>query len=620
VLSGANLTGPASAPYFAGWATSPTGPVLYQQGDTTSILGGPTTLWAVYSAGFTVTYNSNGGSWGGTVTQTGAEPAALNPGLPLYPPAGDMFIGWNTAQDGSGTSYQTGQVYPFNANLTLYAQFAASSVVSFNANGGTGVMYNQVWYQPAPLNLNTFTPPPGSTFGSWNTAADGSGTSYANGATYPFIAGQGQLLYAQWVSNADDTFTVTFEPNGGSGSMAPQTASASAPLAANTFTRDGYTFTGWNTAADGSGTPYADGSVYPFTASATLFAQWRPADKLVIFRPNGGSGVISAQVGNVPTMLRVNPFNRRGYTFSGWNTQADGGGAQYANRAVYPFDADVTLYAQWSVTPTPGPNPSPIFTVTFGANGGVGEMGPQSSSSPTNLTLNSFTRTGYAFLGWNTASDGSGTAYANGAPYAFDANLRLYAQWGKRPAIVTGLRVAQVGPGEVSASWSPIPGPAATYEMSLLDRDDVKVGACSTQAKTCTLGSVSVGRYSVTVTASVGGVTGKPALSTVKVTSVPPTLRDWWRGTGTDAKRAYATVSVPRGADPSRVLVWTRVVRDGRTTWVSRPAVRDSWTCRYHTDGTVCLWKEVLPKPARVKFSANGLFTAVASYPRPRRA
>jgi hypothetical protein len=247
-------------------------------------------------------------------------------------------------------------------------------------------------------------------------------------------------------------------------------------------------------------------------------------------------------------------------------------------------------------------------------------MGPQSSNTPTNLTLNSFARKGFAFLGWNTASDGSGTAYANGAPYAFDANIRLFAQWGKRPAIVTGLRVTQAALAEVSASWSPIPGPAASYEVSLLDRDDVRVGACSTQATSCTIDSVPVGRYSVTVTARVGGVTGKPALSTVTVISVAPTLRDWWRGTGSDAKRAYATVSVPRGADPSRVMVWTRAVRGGSTSWTSQPAVRDSWTCRYHPAGTVCMWKAVLPTRTKVKFSANGLFTEVVTIPRPKRS
>lgn len=71
--------------------------------------------------------------------------------------------------------------------------------------------------------------------------------------------------------------TVTFDTNGGSGQLADQTSSVSAALSANTFTRSGYTMTGWNTAADGSGTAYADGATFSFTTDLTLYAQWSAA-------------------------------------------------------------------------------------------------------------------------------------------------------------------------------------------------------------------------------------------------------------------------------------------------------------------------------------------------------
>lgn len=69
------------------------------------------------------------------------------------------------------------------------------------------------------------------------------------------------------------------------------------------------------------------------------------------------------------------------------------------------------------------------FTVTFDANGGTGSMSPQTASVPTNLTSNTFTRSGFVFAGWNTLANGSGTAYANGASFPFSANATLYAQW-----------------------------------------------------------------------------------------------------------------------------------------------------------------------------------------------
>lgn len=68
--------------------------------------------------------------------------------------------------------------------------------------------------------------------------------------------------------------TVTFDANGGTGTTAAQTASAATALTSNGFTRSGYTFAGWNTAADGTGTAYADAASYSFASSTTLYAQW----------------------------------------------------------------------------------------------------------------------------------------------------------------------------------------------------------------------------------------------------------------------------------------------------------------------------------------------------------
>jgi uncharacterized repeat protein (TIGR02543 family) len=73
---------------------------------------------------------------------------------------------------------------------------------------------------------------------------------------------------------ASSSRTVTFNANGGSGAMADQSASSATALSSNAFTRSGYTFAGWNTAADGSGTAYADGASYAFSSSTTLYAQW----------------------------------------------------------------------------------------------------------------------------------------------------------------------------------------------------------------------------------------------------------------------------------------------------------------------------------------------------------
>lgn len=226
--------------------------------------------------------------------------------------------------------------------------FKCSSTVTFNGNGSTGgSMSNQSASSATALTSNAFTRT-GYTFAGWNTASNGSGTAYANGASYPFTAST--TLYAQWTPSSS---TVTFDSNGGTGTMSNQTASVATNLTTNAFTHSGYTFAGWNTASNGSGTAYLDGASYPFSSSTTLYAQWTLITYTVTFNSNGGTGTMANQTAGVATNLTSNAFTRSGYTFSGWNTASDGSGTSYANNASFPFTANTTLFAQWTVISTP---------------------------------------------------------------------------------------------------------------------------------------------------------------------------------------------------------------------------------------------------------------------------
>jgi uncharacterized repeat protein (TIGR02543 family) len=150
------------------------------------------------------------------------------------------------------------------------------------------------------------------------------------------------------------TFSVTFNSNGGTGTMSNQTASTSTNLTTNTFTRTGYTFAGWNTLANGSGTAYADGASYPFTASTTLYAQWTPTNNTITFDKNAAdaTGSTPSQILATATSanLTANGYSRPGYSFGGWATTA-GGAAVYGDGALYLMGAvNVTLYAVWITT------------------------------------------------------------------------------------------------------------------------------------------------------------------------------------------------------------------------------------------------------------------------------
>ena len=129
-----------------------------------------------------------------------------------------------------------------------------------------------------------------------------------------------------------------------------------AALTENAFTRTGYAFNGWNTAADGSGTSYANGkSVKNLAAggTVTLYAKWRPNTYSVKFYSNGGTGTMAIQrlTYNAPAALTGNAFTRAGYSFAGWNTAKDGSGTAYADAQEVENLArsgTVALYAQWT--------------------------------------------------------------------------------------------------------------------------------------------------------------------------------------------------------------------------------------------------------------------------------
>ena len=167
-----------------------------------------------------------------------------------------------------------------------YTVVQAPSAVTFDPNSGSGAMANQTAGGAAALTSNAFDPPSGFTFTGWNTAADGSGIAYADGASYDFSANL--ALYAQWAA------MVTFDSNSGSGTMANQTAGGAAALTSNAFDPpSGFTFTGWNTAADGSGIAYADGASYDFSANLALYAQWAA---VAAPPPSSGGGTSSGSV------------------------------------------------------------------------------------------------------------------------------------------------------------------------------------------------------------------------------------------------------------------------------------------------------------------------------------
>ena len=328
------------------------------------------------------TYGQDGGGWNPGVKNTAyiwgyvytyydvtfvtgvdgltVEPRLVKSGDKATEPAaptktGYTFDGWYT--DEALTDPFTFDT-PITRKTTLYAKWKANTyTVTFNANGGKGTMDDQTFTYDVEqaLTANAFTRT-GYTFTGWNTAADGTGEAFADKAKVKNLTTKANgvvTLYAQWKANK---YTVKFDKNSSSaaGTMEDQSFTydeAAKALSKNTFSRVGYTFNGWNTKKDGSGTAYTDEqTVKNLTTEAngvvTLYAQWNINLYPFVFDSQDGSAVPTQTVAHGSTATKPADPTRAGYWFDGWYTDK-------TFKTKYNFSTPVTgpttVYARWSM-------------------------------------------------------------------------------------------------------------------------------------------------------------------------------------------------------------------------------------------------------------------------------
>lgn len=308
---------------------------------------------------------------------------------------GCKFLGWNTKEDGSGKTYQPGDLYDVNQDggtVTLYAQWTPwKHVLHYNKNVPTSSTSQTVSSMPVDqtktfgqlMTISNLVPTrKGYTFAGWSTTANGK-AEYQPGNKY----------------NHDQN----------------------------------------------------DGTV-------TLYAVWTPWKYKVQYDKNVSADSSSQTVSNMPTdqtkteevvlTLSSNKPSRNGYIFNGWQAQINGKAVDYQPGAKLSYDVDdkdgstIILYAQWTAWK---------HTVHYNANGGDQSSVPNDQKKTYGQSMNVATkvptRNEYKFLGWTTGKDGSGTFYNPGDAYYHDQNgqtVTLYAKWiqlytvkydGNQPAI-----------------------------------------------------------------------------------------------------------------------------------------------------------------------------------------
>ena len=440
---------------FAGWATSPDGSGTRYAPGARWTANGTLTLYAQWTPGqASLTYDGNGATGGKTDPQNGVTDQRVNVRQNGFTRDGYVFTGWNTQPDGRGQAWAPNAVWTLHGTGVLYARWRGNQQrLNYHGNGNTGGNTESQDGRTGDVldtRANGFTRD-GYEFVEWNTRADGTGDHYgkgSNGVAKWTMLPAGNDLYAIWQANPAN---IQYRDDWGATGSTPDTTGVTGQdvtIARNGFTRPGYTFTGW--ARDRRTNPSLQpGGRYTLTpGTTTLWAQWKADPAHLIYNANTGSTSQTHRTdGVVDQTLTViaNPFTRPGYTFTGWNTQADGRGRAYTAGNGFRLVADPksnpvntsVLYAQWRIN---------RVTLKFNPNGGTGGYPDITVDAFTTVTIPAdakepkVQRPGFRFTGWamkptpgagdTILSPGKGTV-----SMPDQGSITVYAQWA--PAMTT---------------------------------------------------------------------------------------------------------------------------------------------------------------------------------------
>ncbi len=478
-------TAPSRTGYtFGGYYTSTGGGgTKYYNADMTSAAtwpsdgSGPTTLYAKWTENtYSLTFANDGH---GTVAVGGASVSSGSSATVNYhttktlvatPATGYNFNNWTLSGTNTGavtigsTTTASTTIKATATGATVTANFAANTT-TITLNKGDHGAANQtatVNYDATALTSITAVSPSGMyELTGYYTSSDvkvlNADGSFAGSNVTGYItsdkwsnASSAVTLYAHW--DAVSTYTVSYSAGGGSGSMSSNTgitSGGSQTISTNSFTRSGYTFSHWTAdvavtanskSVAAGGTIAAGATLSNITSNIALTANWIENDYTVTVTAGSNGSVASGSVtGHKDTKVTLPTATANtGYHFDTWTTTT--GSVTYDNKTsastaqVYGLSADATVRADFAAN---------TYSVVFNANGGTGSMSNEAftyDASAKALTSNSFSKSGYTFVGWATSAaraNAMNIDYTNGQSVqnltsTNGGTFNLYAVWAKK--------------------------------------------------------------------------------------------------------------------------------------------------------------------------------------------
>lgn len=416
-----------------GWYTSQD---LARKWDFTTSVTADTVLWGKWNANqYTVAYDPNGGS--GTMTdQVFTYDVPQNLEINTFTNGDKVFAGWSrTVRDANPVEFADGaevKNLAESGRVTLYAVWAekppAKPVKVEYHDTGNNLLYTENLTEGQNATVPSLVKT-GYTMNGWYDTQDLSGKwDFSAPVTADMV------LWGQWTANP---YTVTYDSNGGSGSMSDQTFTydMAQSLTANVYTKEGKVFAGWSrTGGDENPVEFADMAEVKNlveSGNVTLYAVWeeKPVIKTVKveFMDTDGNLVQTEYLQAGHAAAEPSP-SKTGYSMNGWYEAKD-----LTNKWDFttPVAEDTVLFGQWTANQ---------YAVKFDSNGGSGCMADQEFAydAVQKLAANAFTKKDKVFSGWSrTGGDTNTTEFENEAKVknlVESGTVTLYAVWTDKPA------------------------------------------------------------------------------------------------------------------------------------------------------------------------------------------